>query len=1001
MCIRDSDPTNLAHKGSKETGYQLNPWLRSMSSSAAEDILESMGYWADGGVVYRGGGSPGPEFKSKGTDTVPAMLTPGEFVVKNSAVKKYGSKFFKALNDKKYPKKTALLTPSEVLNMIKGVTPSTSSKSNTASTTPKEVLDIISRIGPSLDIKPKSAYDANNQPTGSPTGRYWGELERLYEASPLGFDKNGKPIFNTTGKDPWGGTEPGPKFTGHVADFSDYWHQLAEQPKKPPAGMSVDKTPERYVGSGASMGGMGSGVYSGRGLETFSRGGMVNPLMMHEGGSVGDPVYHSRNFPKGHVHNPNGTTSLNGKLLNRDGNPAGLREMFKKENWEQTANFFGLPSIGKTGYDLFKYGGIPGMIQGKIDGKEMRSSTGDNITAGLSVIPIPLLKLLKPLAKFASKVVPQGVKNFISDPVNGLGIDMFSKLSTKLNPPKATPAPSLLEEGLTPTTNPLPKNEFDWDNYISEPHVATKTEKVLSSLANTGKLGLELSDIIYKTGYGARDFAKGAKRPISAAWDHLDPSKRSTYPPIAAFGSALTAPLAKPVAKLGKEFNPYAVKHSDTNYDDLSYIQKSMIPKGGSRWEASYDTMFKNIKSDVMTPIKDKLTGYKDSVKSKVDQKFGDTGFLWNLKRSKETGLTPERKEYYQRQALIESVPGPLGALLQMKLGVHRSTKEILDFPSPLERELTARVDPYSRPMAAHGPGLYSSTSAETSKNFTNFGYFEYGVSLTPKAILKVLAGKGIMSVRQEKKFALNYQKKHGLKYTPQIDSMNSDITDPFMQAILKAGYIGYRPGIEFTNWGVGNVPGMNLKLLSMKEDTFVRKIGDEYVTLPASAITNPAKPTLNSVSKIGNSPASVATLAGTALGAAGLTGLSLYNALNANADTSVLEDAVSNKFSGKSGGLGSRLAMQAFASGGLARGTDIVPAMLTPGEFVMSRYAVQSHGADAMKAINNGSTVGDSVYNYSINVNVKSDSNPDEIARAVMTQIKSVDSQKIRGVRI
>jgi hypothetical protein len=92
---------------------------------------------------------------------------------------------------------------------------------------------------------------------------------------------------------------------------------------------------------------------------------------------------------------------------------------------------------------------------------------------------------------------------------------------------------------------------------------------------------------------------------------------------------------------------------------------------------------------------------------------------------------------------------------------------------------------------------------------------------------------------------------------------------------------------------------------------------------------------------------------------------------------------------------------LQAFASGGLATGTDIVPAMLTPGEFVMSKYAVESHGADTMKAINNGSSVGDSVYNYSINVNVKSDSNPDEIARAVMTQIKSIDSQKIRGVRV
>jgi hypothetical protein len=53
------------------------------------------------------------------------------------------------------------------------------------------------------------------------------------------------------------------------------------------------------------------------------------------------------------------------------------------------------------------------------------------------------------------------------------------------------------------------------------------------------------------------------------------------------------------------------------------------------------------------------------------------------------------------------------------------------------------------------------------------------------------------------------------------------------------------------------------------------------------------------------------------------------------------------------------------------------------------------------MKAINNGTPIGDSVYNYSISVNVKSDANPDEIARAVMTQIKRVNDQGIRSVRL
>lgn len=113
----------------------------------------------------------------------------------------------------------------------------------------------------------------------------------------------------------------------------------------------------------------------------------------------------------------------------------------------------------------------------------------------------------------------------------------------------------------------------------------------------------------------------------------------------------------------------------------------------------------------------------------------------------------------------------------------------------------------------------------------------------------------------------------------------------------------------------------------------------------------------------------------------------------------------------GGGGGPGGRFAMQYQASGGLikpkyfamggfAKGTDTVPAMLTPGEFIMSKYAVQSYGIDKMRAINNGSSVGDSVYNYSISVNVKSDANPDEIARVVMTQIKGIDSQKLRGNR-
>lgn len=134
----------------------------------------------------------------------------------------------------------------------------------------------------------------------------------------------------------------------------------------------------------------------------------------------------------------------------------------------------------------------------------------------------------------------------------------------------------------------------------------------------------------------------------------------------------------------------------------------------------------------------------------------------------------------------------------------------------------------------------------------------------------------------------------------------------------------------------------------------------------------------------------------------------------DAEAETKRLADeaqAAANAKAGGGGGGGNK-AVQMIASGGIinpmrfamggyATGTDTVPAMLTPGEFVMSKYAVKSHGIGNMKAINSGAPIGgDSVYNYSVNVAVQSDANPDEIARAVMRQIRQVDSQRITGNR-
>jgi LysM repeat protein len=91
------------------------------------------------------------------------------------------------------------------------------------------------------------------------------------------------------------------------------------------------------------------------------------------------------------------------------------------------------------------------------------------------------------------------------------------------------------------------------------------------------------------------------------------------------------------------------------------------------------------------------------------------------------------------------------------------------------------------------------------------------------------------------------------------------------------------------------------------------------------------------------------------------------------------------------------------FARGGFARGTDTVPAMLTPGEFIVSKYGVNSYGADNLKKINNGDAPGGAVYNntYTLTVNAKTNANPNEIAQAVMSTIKQVDDRRIRGVSL
>jgi TP901 family phage tail tape measure protein len=100
---------------------------------------------------------------------------------------------------------------------------------------------------------------------------------------------------------------------------------------------------------------------------------------------------------------------------------------------------------------------------------------------------------------------------------------------------------------------------------------------------------------------------------------------------------------------------------------------------------------------------------------------------------------------------------------------------------------------------------------------------------------------------------------------------------------------------------------------------------------------------------------------------------------------------------------LGKFLKTYGFNAGGLVSGYgsgDSIRAMLTPGEFVMTKPAVDAYGARMMKDINNGTFQSGSVYNYSISVNVETDANADQIANTVMRKIKSIDAKRIQGNR-
>ena len=123
---------------------------------------------------------------------------------------------------------------------------------------------------------------------------------------------------------------------------------------------------------------------------------------------------------------------------------------------------------------------------------------------------------------------------------------------------------------------------------------------------------------------------------------------------------------------------------------------------------------------------------------------------------------------------------------------------------------------------------------------------------------------------------------------------------------------------------------------------------------------------------------------------------------------------------SGIKGGMG---IVKSMAFGGRAIGSDTVPAMLTPGEFVMNKAASKAYGPllerineskypgmlggggmtqipvnNISTSMNDNSTA---VYNYNLGFSINgANGSAKDIANAVMREIKNVDSQRIRGQR-
>ena len=305
--------------------------------------------------------------------------------------------------------------------------------------------------------------------------------------------------------------------------------------------------------------------------------------------------------------------------------------------------------------------------------------------------------------------------------------------------------------------------------------------------------------------------------------------------------------------------------------------------------------------------------------------------------------------------AALSVVPGSAVAKVVSKipkiLEIIEDTTKFVHYAHVPIKELQPTIGKVAPGMAHYGSGTYGSVAPDAFKSDT-FGEVAHHLSLTPLAWVKTVMGNGVIKSDDIlAKEAAKFAEKTGETVTSLIPD------NKFASFLSSQGYTGYAPpGTDImTNWNVGS-GGVGLKNFLGEVPKAVAKVAEAAPKVTTPTIS-PGK--LKQLSKI------------------------------------IDEDYVPNKFDTHN---------LIMAKGGIVPGLgnqDTIPAMLTPGEFVIKKSAAEAYGTGNLAKINNGTSTDSSVYNYSLSVNVSGNNlNADDIASTVMQKIKYIDGQRVRGQR-